>query len=185
MAKAKLTVKQQRFADEYLIDLNATRAYKVAYPNIKNDETASSAGSRLLGNVKVDAYVKQRMKDREKRTEITQDRVLKELAKIGFADIKDFLSYRTEKTVVDVDADGTEILGYKQIVDAKPSDEVDGAVVNEISIARDGTFKFKLQDKIKALEMMGRHLGMWNDKMLLGGDVEIDVHLVDDEDAEG
>jgi phage terminase small subunit len=181
----KLTKMQKRFCDEYLIDLNATRAYKAAGYKVKNDNSAGVLGHRLLRDVKIRDYLEKRMKDREKRTEITQDRVLKELAKIGFADIKDFLSYRTEKTVVDVDIDGTEILGYKQIVDAKPSEEVDGAVVNEISIARDGTFKFKLQDKMKALEMMGRHLGMWNDKLQLGGDVEIDVHLVDDEDAEG
>jgi phage terminase small subunit len=183
--KRKLTPKQKLFCDEYLIDFNATRAYKAAGYSVRSDNVAGVEGHKLLKNPNVVKYLEKRMKERERRTEITQDRVLKELAKIGFADIKDFLSYRTEKTVVDVDMDGTEIIGYKQIVDAKPSDEVDGAVINEISIAKDGTFKFKLQDKMKALEMMGRHLGMWNDKLQLGGDVEIDVHLVDDEDVEG
>lgn len=52
-----LTEKQKRFADEYLIDLNATRAYKAAYPNIKKDETAAAAGARLLKNVKVAEYI--------------------------------------------------------------------------------------------------------------------------------
>ena len=75
-----LTAKQKIFADEYLIDLNATRAYKVAYPKVKKDETAKAAASRMLTNVNVASYVEKRMKDREKRNEITQDMVLKELA---------------------------------------------------------------------------------------------------------
>ena len=49
-----LTPKQKIFADEYLIDLNATRAYKVAYPRVRNEETAAAAGARLLRNVKVE-----------------------------------------------------------------------------------------------------------------------------------
>jgi len=56
-----MTNKQQRFADEYLIDCNATRAYKAAYPRIKNDETARAAGARLLANVNVKTYIDRRM----------------------------------------------------------------------------------------------------------------------------
>ena len=49
-----MTEKQKIFADEYLIDLNATRAYKVAYPAVKKDETAMANGSRMLRNAKVE-----------------------------------------------------------------------------------------------------------------------------------
>ena len=80
-----LTPKQKIFADEYLIDLNATRAYKVAYPSCKKDEAAAVNGSKLLRNTKVAEYIQERMKEREKRTEITQDMVLQELAKIAFS----------------------------------------------------------------------------------------------------
>lgn len=55
---AKLTLAQQRFADEYLVDLNATRAYKAAYPKVKNDEPARANASRILTNANVDAYIK-------------------------------------------------------------------------------------------------------------------------------
>ena len=48
-----MTKKQKIFADEYLIDLNATRAYRVAYPSVKKDETAAAAATRMLRNVKV------------------------------------------------------------------------------------------------------------------------------------
>lgn len=51
-----MTKKQKIFADEYLIDLNATRAYRVAYPSVKKDETAAAAAARMLRNVKVGEY---------------------------------------------------------------------------------------------------------------------------------
>lgn len=56
-----LTEKQKIFADEYLLDLNATRAYKVAYPSCKKDATAAAAGARLLRNVKVSAYIDEQL----------------------------------------------------------------------------------------------------------------------------
>lgn len=56
-----MTEKQKIFADEYLIDLNATRAYKVAYPRVKNDDIAAANASRLLRNAKVAAYISERM----------------------------------------------------------------------------------------------------------------------------
>ena len=71
------------FSNPYLIDLNATRAYKVAYSNVKKEETASANSSRLLRNAKVESYLKERMKDREQRTEITQDWVLERLKTVA------------------------------------------------------------------------------------------------------
>lgn len=56
-----MTEKQKRFCDEYLIDLNATRAYMVAYPHVKNEKTAAAAASRLLRNVKVKAYIDEQL----------------------------------------------------------------------------------------------------------------------------
>lgn len=90
----KLTPKQKIFVDEYLVDLNATRAYKAAYPSCKKDETAAAAAARLLRNVKVTAHIDQRMKDREKRTEITQDMVLKRWWDIANADPNEIVHVR-------------------------------------------------------------------------------------------
>lgn len=58
-----MTEKQKRFCDEYLIDCNATRAYKTVYQNVKSDETAKSAASRLLTNVNVKKYIDGRMEE--------------------------------------------------------------------------------------------------------------------------
>lgn len=54
-----MTEKQKRFADEYLKDLNATRAYRAVYKNCRTDETAAVAASRMLRNVKVEKYIKE------------------------------------------------------------------------------------------------------------------------------
>jgi len=89
-----LTEKQKRFVDEYLVDLNATRAYKAAYSSCRKDEAASVNASKLLRNAKVDAYVQQRMKQREKRTEITADKVLQRWWDIATADPNEIVHLR-------------------------------------------------------------------------------------------
>lgn len=75
-----MTEKQKRFCDEYLIDLNGTRAYKTAYPSVKSDEVAKAAASRMLSNVNVRAYLDERLEQlRSERT----------------ADIQEILEYLT------------------------------------------------------------------------------------------
>ena len=56
-----MTEKQKRFADEYLKDCNATRAYKAAYPNVKKDSVARVAGARLLTFVNVKNYIDEQL----------------------------------------------------------------------------------------------------------------------------
>jgi len=157
---ANLTDKQKIFCDEYLAttDLNVTVAYKKAYPRVKNDDVAAAAGSRLLRNVKVKDYIQKRMKEREKRTEITQDRVLKELADIAFDDIKNYLSFHTDEN------------GDIR-VKIKNSTDIDTKNISEISIGKDGQFKFKLYCKDNALVQLGKHLGMFKDKLEVTGNI--------------
>lgn len=69
-----MTEKQKIFADEYLIDLNATRAYRVAYPNCKKDDSARKAGSRLLTFVDIKNYIDDCLEDmHSKRTADAQE----------------------------------------------------------------------------------------------------------------
>lgn len=58
-----MTEKQKRFCDEYLIDCNATRAYKAVYKNVKNDVVAATNGGRLLRNAEVQKYIDDRMEE--------------------------------------------------------------------------------------------------------------------------
>lgn len=148
-----LTEKQKIFADEYLIDLNATRAYRVAYPSVKKDETAAQAGSRMLRNVKVAGYINERMKERQKRTEVTQDRVIEELAAIAFARATDFAEVKDNTVLI------------------RNTSELSDEQIRAIAGIKYGKFgiELKLSDKEKALELLGRHLGMWNDKMEISG----------------
>ena len=148
-----MTEKQKIFADEYLIDLNATRAYKVAYPRVKNDETAAAAAARLLKNVKVVTYIEKRMQDRQKRTEVTQDRVIEELAAIAFARATDFAQIVNGNVVLTDTADLTE----------SQTKAIAGIKEGKFGIER------KLNDKEKALELLGRHLGMFKDKLEVSG----------------
>ena len=107
-----MTDAQQRFCDEYLIDLNATRAYKVAYPRCKKEETINAAASRMLRNVKVQEYISVKQKEIEKRTEITQDKVAQELAKIAFFNIKEI--YKEDgklKEIKDMNDDVARAIG--------------------------------------------------------------------------
>lgn len=148
-----MTKKQKIFADEYLIDLNATRAYKVAYPSIKKDETARANSSRMLTNANVAKYIAERMQDRQKRTEITQDRVLEELAAIAFARATDFAEVKDGLVIIK----DTAGLSEKQI--------------KAIAGIKEGKFgiELKLNDKEKALELLGRHLGMFKDRVEVSG----------------
>lgn len=79
---AKLTDKQRIFANEYLVDLNATRAYKKAYPNVKKDETARANGSRLLTNANVKAYIDEQLKKIEDESIADAAEVMKYLTKV-------------------------------------------------------------------------------------------------------
>ena len=166
-----MTDAQKRFCDEYLIDLNATRAYKVAYPNCKKDETASAAGSRMLGNVKVQEYIAGKQKEIEKRTEVTQDMVIKELAKIAFLDIRKLYTENGQlRNVADIDDDTAGAISSLETLE-----EYDGYDREKIG----DTQKVKLLDKTKALELLGKHLGMFND-INVNMKNAIQVELVDD-----
>lgn len=148
-----MTENQKRFADEYLIDLNATRAYKSAYPNVTNEDSARKAGSRLLTNVDILNYIHERIRERQKRTEITQDMVVEELASIAFAKATDYV----------------EIKGGRVCI--KDTNLLSDAQIRAIAGIKEGAngIEIKVNDKEKALELLGRHLGMFKDKVEVSG----------------
>lgn len=155
-APTELSHKQRCFVDEYLIDLNATQAAIRAGYSAK---TAQEQSSRLLSNVMVKAAVAARMKDREKRTGIEQDRVLKELARLAFFDIRRLY-----------DADGNPIPIHK--LDDDTAAAVAGLDIMEEyeGYGEDRKFigytkKYKLTDKTANLTLAMRHLGMLKDSL--------------------
>ncbi len=169
-----LTDKQKLFADEYLIDLNATRAYKAVYKGCKKDETARVNGSKLLTNTNVAEYIEQRMKDREKRTEITQDKVLNELAAIAFSSGADFAQVVDEPMIVNgsyvMDPDTGKLKTWEavKITSTDKLPEEKRKAIAGIKMGKNG-IEVATCDKVRALELLGRHLGMFKDKVELTG----------------
>ena len=149
MAKRQLSEQRQRFVDEYLIDLNGTQAAITAGYSVK---TAQEQASRLLSNVMVQQAIAKRMAERSKRTGINQDRVVLELAKIAFVKMTDIVDDhgRIKGTATDDDLACIESIKYKE-----SDNEFGGSVEREV----------KIGSKLKALELLGKHLGMWNDKV--------------------
>lgn len=144
-----LSLKQQAFVDQYLVDLNATQAYLRAGYKC-SEETARRNGHKLLTNADIQAAVAKRMADRAKRTEIDQDRVVLEIARLAFSDVRRLF-------------DGTRL---------KRMDEIDDATAAAISSVKVSTrqigegevehvAEIKLWPKTSAIEMASKHVGLF------------------------
>ncbi|MFU2050576.1 terminase small subunit [Bordetella hinzii] len=160
-----LTDKQRRFVDEYLVDLNATQAaIRAGY----SEKTAYSIGNENLSKPEIAEAIQAAQAERAKRTEITQDMVLRELAKIGFSDIRKIVRWgKTELRVTDAGDDEGEVTEAYHGLALVSADEIDdntAAAISEISEGREG-LKVKLHDKKGALVDIGRHLGMFKDRI--------------------
>ena len=157
--KAKLTEKQQRFVDEYLIDLNATQAAIRAGYSV---ESARDIGCENLTKPNIQQAIAEKMAERSKRTGVNQDRVVLELAKIAFVNISDVVDTDTGEILPNASQDD---LACIESVKFKQSDnQYGGSIEREVKVA----------SKLKALEMLGKHLGMWNDKV----DVNVAIPVV-------
>lgn len=174
----ELDAKERRFVSEYLIDLDPRRAalaagYSASMANSKAYQWVSD-GKR---KPRVYAAVQKAMKRREKRTEITADKVLKELAKIGFADIRKAVTWQSSLITEEDNPDGGDIAIIKtvvtnnvQLVASDNLDDETAAAIAEISQNANGGLKIKLHDKRAALVDIGRHLGMFKDKVEVTGE---------------
>jgi phage terminase small subunit len=176
-----LTPKQQRFVDEYLLDLNATQAAIRAGYSAK---TAGAVGHENLRKPEIADAIAGAQQKRSARTEITQDMVLRELAKIGFADMRKLLRWTGNLPKMDVEKaeeTGEVSISCANFVQLFDSDELPEDIVGavaEISQTKDGALKVKLHDKQAALVNIGRHLGMFKDRVEHtgkdGGPIEIE-----------
>lgn len=162
----QLDAREKRFVDEYLIDLDPQRA---ALESGYSKSVARSSAYTWVSdaNKKPHVYraIQESMQRRSERTHITQDRVLEELAKIGFANMTDYIR---------VGGDGDAY------VDLSTLDRDKAAAISEITVEdfKDGRgedardirrVKFKLLDKRAALVDIGKHLGMFSSKIELTG----------------
>lgn len=179
-----LTIAQERYAAELVTGKSQREAYRIAYPNSVNwkDSTVDSKASTLFKHEKVRARyeeLRQVIADRiEAEALVSVKDVLTELKKVAFADIKDYLSYRTELQIDGVDEEtGRPICVYRPVIELVDSEKVDGKVIQEVSINSKGVFSFKMHSKMDALEKIGRHLKMFTDKIEQTNDTEIVVRM--------
>ena len=163
----KLTAKQQTFVEEYLIDLNATQAaIRAGY----SKKTAYSIGSELLKKPEIQEAIQKAKADRSKRTQVTSDMVVAELAKIGFSDLRNCLT------------------SSGQLVDPQDWDDNTAGAISSLEVVAntrggngdenepiDYTHKIKTWDKNSALEKLGKHLGMYIDRSEVKVEATIEV----------
>lgn len=155
MIEKKLTPKQERFVAEYLIDLNASAAARRA--GYRGD--ANTVGPRLLADVGVRSHIEKAKAKRQERTEITQDAVLLQLSRLMSFDIRSL--YNADggmKAPHELDdAAATVLVG----VDVSEEFEGQGDERRQIGFTK----KAKIPDRVAALALAMRHLGMLNDKL--------------------
>lgn len=167
----KLTARQRRFVEEYLVDLNATRA---AIRSGYAESGARTEGARLLANADITDAIAAAQEIRSKRVRITQDQVLRELAKIGFADIRKVMRWTgtASQTEVIEELEGQPHGGALKrsravsTIELLGSDEIDddtAAAISEVSDTANG-IRIKFHDKKGALVDIGKHLGMFVDR---------------------
>ncbi|MCI8810368.1 MAG: terminase small subunit [Oscillibacter sp.] len=147
-----LTPKQKRFVAEYLVDLNATAAaIRAGY----SKKTAEVIGYENLRKPQIEAAINQAIQEREKRTEITQDMVLRETAKLAFFDIRKMFDKNGKPLDISKldDATAAALVG----LDVQDVTDQDGDYVGYVK-------KYKMADKVKALELLGKHFGTWEPK---------------------
>lgn len=165
-----ITEKQKKFAEEYLIDLNATQAaIRAGY----SPKRASEQGYQLLQKTTVSKEIEKAMAERSRRTGINQDRVIRELARIAFVNPKDVINSDDASVKENASEDD---LACIQSVKVKTMDGAKGKSVER---------EIRLNDKMKALELFGKHLGMFKDKLELDTDMDLNITIDYGEDDTG
>lgn len=146
---AKLTEKQKLFVDEYLIDLNATRAYKAVYPNVKKDSSAAVCAAKLLRNAKVKDYIDEQLEKVSSEKIADAQEVMEYLTKVMRREMK-------ESVVVTLTKEHSE---YVDTGDGKPRKQTVKEEVPQIV-----EIPAKLSDANKAAELLGKRYSLFTDK---------------------
>lgn len=160
-----MTGKERRFVDEYMIDLNAyAAALRAGYAPATAKNASSWLDAARPGKPKVREAVEKRMAELSKRTGVTAERVMHELARIAFANATDVVDTKSGNVRPDADRDDTAAIQSVRVRDGLESTE----------------HEIKFCDKIRALELLGKHLGMFAENVKIDGAVPVIVDDVDE-----
>lgn len=158
-----MTHSEQVFCDEYLIDLNQTRAYKAAYKNVKKDSVAAAAASRLMNKPEIKECIDKRMSEKEDKLIAKQDEVLKYLTSVMRREKKEIIVVTLRKETSEYKPDEKGTMRKVTVKEEVPQ-------LVEIPA--------RLCDANKAADLLGKRYGLFTDKVSLEG--EIGVTIVDD-----
>jgi phage terminase small subunit len=163
---AKLNDKQKRFCEEYIIDLNGTQAAtRAGY----SPHTANVQSTYLLSNLNVKEYIQELIAKRSERTEITQDMVINEIAKVAMMNVEDFY----------------DDIGLKPLSELSHAAKAGLASyqTKRIKVGKDEWADvpiMKVHDKMKALELLGRHVGAFEkDNKQKSTTVPVSIEFID------
>lgn len=162
MARKGLTPKQKRFVQEYLIDLNATQAaIRAGY----SEKTARSIGQENLTKPVIIAEIQQKQSKLEEKTEITQERILQELACLAFAKMEDYVEIQDDgscraRTWAEMPEGAS-----RAVAEVKEIRRIMGSGEGGKEIVLECRLGYKHHSKERALELLGRHLGMFIDRV--------------------
>ncbi len=162
--------RHERFAQEIAKGAPAGRAYEAAgYEGAGADQN----GSRLMKNDKVAARIQEIKEAAATKVGVTVERVMGELAKIGFSDIRQAVAWRANATQISEDPETGEpkIVAHNEVVliDSDKIDDATAGAISEISQTAQGGIKIKFHDKRAALVDLGKHLGMFKEKVEVTG----------------
>lgn len=160
---SRLTPRQQKFVDEYLIDLNATQAaIRAGY----SSKTAYSIGVDNLRKPEIQAALQRKQKKLQSKLEITQEKILRELACIAFANGADYA-----RVVVSGDVEEVQFVPTEDLPPEKK------AAIAGIKAGVRG-IEVKLHDKVKALELLGKYLGTFDGANAESEDPQININII-------
>ena len=149
-----LTEQQRRFADEYLIDFNATEAYtRAGYKG--TGQTAHSAASRLLGDARVQEYLKGRKAQLTEKVELDQEEVLQRLTALAFGDVRKLFDQNGNlKPIHEMSAEEAALLQGVEVLEVHEGRGKDREFIGY-------TKKVKLVPRLESLKTLGQHFGMF------------------------
>lgn len=166
-----MTPEQKKFVDEYLVDLKHVDAVRRTSPNIKGRGLYNKARA-MMNTPAVKEAIAHHMKKREVKREIKAEMVVEELARIAFQDVRNVVTF-SEAGVVFKNSEELDDDTARSICE-----------VSETVTQHGGTKRIKMYDKVNALELLGRHLGMWKEKVEhSGGIIVLDGSRKRDPDA--
>lgn len=158
----KLSLRERRFIDSYVVTLNATKAAIAAGFAAKS---AGTWGAKLLKKAGVQAILEKRMEELAEKAGVSAQRVIEEFARVAFSDVRKAVRWRSNVKTAAIDEETgkpiTVVTNEVTLLDSDKLDDAVAAAIHSISQGPKGDLKIRFHNKIAALTELGKHLGLF------------------------